>query len=245
MGRERGSVGVVLPVAPATRTTGGADATCYRHRHPPDLRGGRDLGEWGSAQRQPGGHCPDVAVGLRPELAGIGRGGDRGAGELHGSVTRAVALRKAGVGGSNPLTPTISHQELSCLQLPSRWPNNCPNGQKPLSSRRDACRCARGGGVGKVAARGAGRAVVLEIQALTRIRPVRAGNPRNVSTWAESRAATRRFGIDPPEAVGKLRDSAALAVLNVCGVPVSLATAQARENRTGDSSWLPSSRWWA
>ena len=115
-------------------------------------------------------------------------------------------------------------QTLSRLPLPTRWPNNCPIGQKPLSSRRDACRCARGGGAGKTAAWGTGRAVILEIRALTRIRPVRTGNPRNVSTWGESLAATRRFGIDSPEAVGKLRESAAPAVLNACGVPVSLAT---------------------
>ena len=94
--RERGSVGVVLPAAPVTQTTGGADATCHRHRHPPDLRGGGDLGEWGSAPRRPGRHDPNGAGGFRQEPAGDGRSSDRGHGELHGSVTRAVALREAG-----------------------------------------------------------------------------------------------------------------------------------------------------
>ena len=69
--RERGSVGVVLPAAPATQTTGGANDACHRHRPPPDLRGGGDPGERGLTARGPDRHDPDGVGGLR--ISKIGR----------------------------------------------------------------------------------------------------------------------------------------------------------------------------
>src|SRR6188768_4553751 len=75
--RERGSVGVVSPAAPmAWKGRGDAHATGDRHRHPPDLRGGGDLGGRRAEARRPGGDDPDRARGLRPPAREERRGGD-------------------------------------------------------------------------------------------------------------------------------------------------------------------------
>ena len=94
---ERGTVDVVSPAAPAFDTgEGGAPATRDRHRHPPDLRGGGDLGEWPNPARGPGGDDPHGPGGVRQATARDGRSGHRGNGQLHGGLPCAVTLRGTG-----------------------------------------------------------------------------------------------------------------------------------------------------